>query len=192
PHRRRAPRGRPLWPAGALPPPPTSAGTPGACDPRRAGGIGAGDAGAHERTGIAAAPVRRRRVSTSPSPSRKDPTVASDRRLLVLDGDLTGSQCVAGIDVAFDDDSALPVGVLTEPGSTCFVLTITRALDDDAAVAMTRRILRGVFVGVVPARGLCVVSRSASSLRGHLIALPFVLSEELAVHVIEVDAITLC
>jgi len=118
--------------------------------------------------------------------------VASDRRLLVLDDDPTGSQCVAGIDVAFDDDPALPVGVLTEPGSTCFVLTNTRALDEDEAVAMNRRILRGVLDGGVPARGLHVVSRSDSTLRGHVIAEPLALAEELADHDIEVDAIILC
>ena len=118
--------------------------------------------------------------------------MASDRRLLVLDDDPTGSQCVAGIDVAFDDDPALPVGVLTEPGSTCFVLTNTRALDEDEAVAMNRRILRGVLDGGVPARGLHVVSRSDSTLRGHVIAEPLALAEELADHDIEVDAIILC
>ncbi|WP_262425090.1 four-carbon acid sugar kinase family protein [Brachybacterium sp. Z12] len=68
-------------------------------------------------------------------------TVAPSRRLLVLDDDPTGSQCVAGIDVAFDDDPSIPVEVLSTPGSACFVLTNTRALDEDAAVAMNRRIV---------------------------------------------------
>ena len=52
------------------------------------------------------------------------------RRLLILDDDPTGSQCVAGIDVAFDLDPAIPVGALAAPGSACFVLTNTRALDE--------------------------------------------------------------
>jgi len=118
--------------------------------------------------------------------------VASDRRLLVLDDDPTGSQCVAGIDVAFDDDPAIPIGVLSEPGSTCFVLTNTRALDEDDAAAMNRRIVGGVLDGGIPARGLHVVSRSDSTLRGHVIAEPVAIAEELAAHGVDVDAIILC
>src|SRR5690625_7539054 len=57
---------------------------------------------------------------------------------------------------------------------------------------MNRRILRGVLDGGVPARGLHVVSRSDSTLRGHVIAEPLALAEELADHDIEVDAIILC
>ena len=118
--------------------------------------------------------------------------MASDRRLLVLDDDPTGSQCVAGIDVAFDDDPAIPIGVLSEPGSTCFVLTNTRALDEDDAAAMNRRIVGGVLDGGIPARGLHVVSRSDSTLRGHVIAEPVAIAEELAAHGVDVDAIILC
>src|SRR5699024_11494485 len=67
-------------------------------------------------------------------PRKKVPvTVTAARRLLVLDDDPTGSQCVAGIPVAFDEDPEIPVAVLSEPGSACFVLTNTRALDEGAA-----------------------------------------------------------
>ena len=96
--------------------------------------------------------------------------LAQRPRLLILDDDPTGSQCVAGIDVAFDLDPAIPVGVLEQPGSACFVLTNTRALDEQAAVALNRRVLAGVLDGGVPASGLHVVSRSDSTLRGHVIA----------------------
>jgi uncharacterized protein YgbK (DUF1537 family) len=115
-----------------------------------------------------------------------------DRRLLVLDDDPTGSQCVAGIDVAFDLDPAIPVGVLSEPGAACFVLTNTRALDEAEAVALNRRVLAGVLEGGVPAQGLHVVSRSDSTLRGHVIAEPLAIADELGVRGIDVDAIVLC
>ena len=119
-------------------------------------------------------------------------TSPSDRRLLILDDDPTGSQCVAGIDVAFDLDPAIPVGVLEQPGSACFVLTNTRALDEQEAVALNRRVLAGVLDGGVPASGLHVVSRSDSTLRGHVIAEPVAIADELAARGIDVDAFVLC
>ncbi|WP_010551944.1 four-carbon acid sugar kinase family protein [Brachybacterium paraconglomeratum] len=119
-------------------------------------------------------------------------TAPTDRRLLILDDDPTGSQCVAGIDVAFDLDPAIPVGVLEQPGSACFVLTNTRALDEQEAVALNRRVLAGVLDGGVPAAGLHVVSRSDSTLRGHVIAEPVAIADELAARGIDVDAFVLC
>lgn len=114
---------------------------------------------------------------------------ASTRRLLVLDDDPTGSQCVARVDVAFDLDAAIPAGVLAEPGSTCFVLTNTRALDEDQAVTLNRRILAGFLADSTVREGLHVVSRSDSTLRGHVIAEPGAIADELAEAGIEVDAI---
>lgn len=119
-------------------------------------------------------------------------TVPAARRLLILDDDPTGSQCVAGIDVAFDEDPAIPVQVLAAPGSACFVLTNTRALGEAAATEMNRRIVGGVLDGGIPASGLHVVSRSDSTLRGHVIAEPVAIADELAAHGVEVDAFVLC
>ncbi|MDN5653561.1 MAG: hypothetical protein L0G46_00520 [Kocuria sp.] len=64
-------------------------------------------------------------------------------RLSIFDDDPTGSQCVAGIDVAFADDPLIPVAALAEPDSACFVLTNGRALDEDRAIAVNRRLVRG-------------------------------------------------
>ncbi|WP_114853104.1 four-carbon acid sugar kinase family protein [Brachybacterium sp. YJGR34] len=113
------------------------------------------------------------------------------RRLLVLDDDPTGSQCVAHVDVALDLDPAIPRGVLAEPGSTCFVLTNTRALDEAEAVALNRRVLAGVLADPAVRDGLHVVSRSDSTLRGHVVAEPTAIADELAAHGIDVDAILL-
>lgn len=112
-------------------------------------------------------------------------------RLLVLDDDPTGSQCVAGVDIALDTDPAVAAAVLEAPGSTCFVLTNTRALEEPQAVALNRRVLSGVLADPVARQGLHVVSRSDSTLRGHVIAEPVALCEELAAHGIAVDAILL-
>ena len=98
------------------------------------------------------------------------------RRLLVLDDDPTGSQCVAGVEVAFDTDPGIPSTVLEKPGSTCFVLTNARALDESRAVEMNRDIVSAVFSNVEDTSGFHVVSRSDSTLRGHVIAEPNALS----------------
>src|SRR5699024_3417548 len=123
-------------------------------------------------------------------------TAPSDRRLLILDNDPTGSQCVAGIDAAFDTDPALLAQTLAAatpapPASAAFVLTTTRALDEAEAVALNRRILAGVLEAGIPAQGLHVVSRSDSTLRGHVIAEPTAIADELAAHGIEDDAFVL-
>lgn len=121
--------------------------------------------------------------------------MTSDRRLLVLDDDPTGSQCVAGVEVAFDTDPAVAAQVLAEVGSTCFVLTNSRALDEVDAVALNRRIVGGV-VDLLADRGalagLHVVSRSDSTLRGHVVAEPTAVADSLAEHGIEVDAFVFC
>jgi len=118
--------------------------------------------------------------------------LTSPRRLLVLDDDPTGSQSVAGIDVALTNDPAVPVASLAEPGSTCFVLTNSRALDELSAVDLNKQILAGVLEAGIEAEGLHVVSRSDSTLRGHVLAEPYALAEVLAEHGQLVDAMIFC
>lgn len=118
--------------------------------------------------------------------------MSTDRRLLVLDDDPTGSQCVAGVDVVLDADPAVAAGALADPGSTCFVLTNTRALDEVDAVALNREVLAGVLAAGIDPSGLHVVSRSDSTLRGHVIAEPNALADVLAEHGRAVDAFLLC
>ncbi|MEE1618631.1 four-carbon acid sugar kinase family protein [Brachybacterium sp. J153] len=115
------------------------------------------------------------------------------RRLLVLDDDPTGSQCVAGVDVVLDLDTDRAAHVLTAPGATCFVLTNSRALDEAEAVALTRRVVGGVLDALGPEAaadgGLHIVSRSDSTLRGHVLAEPRAIAAELAARGRAVDAI---
>lgn len=119
-------------------------------------------------------------------------TSTSPRRLLVLDDDPTGSQCVAGVGIVLEPDPATAAAALQAPGSTCFVLTNTRALDEEDAVALNRRILDGVLEGGVDPRGLHVVSRSDSTLRGHVLAEPNALADVLAARGVDVDGFLLC
>ncbi|RUQ22690.1 four-carbon acid sugar kinase family protein [Kocuria sp. HSID16901] len=119
--------------------------------------------------------------------------LTSPRRLLVLDDDPTGSQCVHDVPVAFEQDPELLNNALSSPGSTCFTLTNTRALDEDDAVALNRstlsRFLQAASGQETP---LHVVSRSDSTLRGHVIAEPNALADVLAEHDIAVDAFLFC
>jgi uncharacterized protein YgbK (DUF1537 family) len=93
------------------------------------------------------------------------------RRIAVLDDDPTGSQTVHGVDVVtvFEPDE-LAAG-LSAAGSTCFILTNTRSLPEADAVELNTRIGRMLFE--LAARldaPFGVVSRSDSTLRGHVIA----------------------
>jgi uncharacterized protein YgbK (DUF1537 family) len=93
------------------------------------------------------------------------------RRIAVLDDDPTGSQTVhdVGVVTVFEPDE-LAAG-LSAPGSTCFILTNTRSLPEADAVELNTRIGRMLFE--LAARldaPIDVVSRSDSTLRGHVIA----------------------
>ena len=117
---------------------------------------------------------------------------APSRRLLVLDDDPTGSQCVSSVEVAFDTDPSIPAEVLQDRGSTCFVLTNSRALDEDTAVEINRTMVGSVVERLEDCRGLHVVSRSDSTLRGHVIAEPNAIANALSEHSIEVDGFLFC
>ena len=89
----------------------------------------------------------------------------------MLDDDPTGSQTVHGVDVAtvFEPDE-LAAG-LAEAGSTCFILTNTRSLPEADAVELNTRIGRMLFeLADRLDAPIDVVSRSDSTLRGHVIA----------------------
>jgi uncharacterized protein YgbK (DUF1537 family) len=106
---------------------------------------------------------------------------ASGRRLLVLDDDPTGSQSVHGVEIVMMRETHPAEGDLEEleeiaralqdPGSTCFVLTNSRSLPEADAAAISFHFgrvaieLERRFAGPVS-----VVSRSDSTLRGHLLA----------------------
>ena len=88
---------------------------------------------------------------------------AAGRRIAVLDDDPTGSQAVHDVAIvtALDDDE------LTVTGDTTFFLTNTRSLDEADAVALTERVARTLLERDPE---LELVSRSDSTLRGHVVA----------------------
>jgi uncharacterized protein YgbK (DUF1537 family) len=92
--------------------------------------------------------------------------LTTGRRIVVLDDDPTGSQSVHGVAVVTEADSGEIAAALRAPGSTCFVLTNTRSLREADAVALNRRIARSLLRldGLIE-----IVSRSDSTLRGHVI-----------------------
>ncbi len=96
---------------------------------------------------------------------------ATGRRIAVLDDDPTGSQAVHDVNVVTVFEAGEYAAGLQAPGSTCFILTNTRSLPEDTAVELTSSIGRDLFT-LADSLGtpLDVVSRSDSTLRGHVVA----------------------
>ncbi|HWT25362.1 MAG TPA: four-carbon acid sugar kinase family protein [Solirubrobacteraceae bacterium] len=96
---------------------------------------------------------------------------AAGRRIAVLDDDPTGSQSVHRVAVVTVLDPAEYAAGLAEPGSTCFVLTNTRSLSEADAVRLNRDAGRALLELAERLGGpVELVSRSDSTLRGHVIA----------------------
>ena len=96
---------------------------------------------------------------------------AAGRRIAALDDDPTGSQTVHDVSVVTVFEDAEYAAGLAEPGSTCFVLTNTRSLPEDAAVELTTGVAGSLFtLGQTLGAPVEVVSRSDSTLRGHVLA----------------------
>jgi uncharacterized protein YgbK (DUF1537 family) len=93
------------------------------------------------------------------------------RRIAVLDDDPTGSQTVHGVDVVTVFESDEIAAALSEASSTCFFLTNTRSLSEADAVELNTRIGRMLFdLAARLDAPIDMVSRSDSTLRGHVIA----------------------
>jgi uncharacterized protein YgbK (DUF1537 family) len=93
------------------------------------------------------------------------------RRIAVLDDDPTGSQSVHDVAIVTVMEAAEYEAGLAEPGSTCFVLTNSRSLSEADAIALSRTVGRSLFeLGARLGVPIEVVSRSDSTLRGHVVA----------------------
>jgi len=97
---------------------------------------------------------------------------AADAMLVgVLDDDPTGSQTVQGVQVVTVAEETAFEAAFSDPVGTCFVLTNTRSLGQTAAVELTKRAAQGLFAAADKSGGrIQIVSRSDSTLRGHVIA----------------------
>jgi uncharacterized protein YgbK (DUF1537 family) len=97
---------------------------------------------------------------------------AADGLLLgVLDDDPTGSQAVHDVQVVTAADETAYAAALDSPAATCFVLTNSRSLEEPAAAALNQQAAHGLLA-LAAHRGarIQLVSRSDSTLRGHLLA----------------------
>src|SRR6201992_3803378 len=91
----------------------------------------------------------------------------------VLDDDPTGSQAVHDVQVVTVPDEDAYGAAFAGAAGTCFVLTNTRSLDEADAVALNERVARGLLAAgarLAPPGRVEVVSRSDSTLRGHVMA----------------------
>jgi uncharacterized protein YgbK (DUF1537 family) len=97
---------------------------------------------------------------------------AADGLLLgILDDDPTGSQAVHDVQVVTVLDESSYDAALSGPAAACFVLTNTRSLDRSAAVQLNMRAARGLMaVAARRGRRMQLISRSDSTLRGHVMA----------------------
>lgn len=92
-------------------------------------------------------------------------------RTVALDDDPTGSQSVHDVSVVTALEAAEYAAALAEPTSTCFILTNTRSLDEADAVRLNRTVAHDLFrLEQQLGAPLDIVSRSDSTLRGHVIA----------------------
>ena len=97
---------------------------------------------------------------------------AADGLLLgVLDDDPTGLQSVHGVQLVTVLEEEAYRAALAGPAATCFVLTNTRSMEEPAAAEINVLAARGLL-SVAGRRGarLQLVSRSDSTLRGHVMA----------------------
>jgi uncharacterized protein YgbK (DUF1537 family) len=88
---------------------------------------------------------------------------AAGRRIAVLDDDPTGSQTVHGVAIV----TALDEDALELSGATTFFLTNTRSLPEAEAVELTERVARKLLEQDADVE---LISRSDSTLRGHVVA----------------------
>jgi uncharacterized protein YgbK (DUF1537 family) len=113
-------------------------------------------------------------------------TIASGRKVIVLDDDPTGTQTVHSLPVLTEWTSQVLAAAWDEAETTFYVLTNSRRHPPDVAAALSRQIARNV-AQVARQRGVepVVVSRSDSTLRGHfpgeVTALADALEEELGI-----------
>lgn len=115
---------------------------------------------------------------------------SSGRKLVVLDDDPTGTQTVHGVPVLTTWSVEDLTWALTQPSSTFYVLTNSRSIPEDEAVAMNREIAFNLSAAAeTTGAEFVVASRSDSTLRGHHPAETDALGESLGVRF---DGVILC
>ena len=109
-------------------------------------------------------------VDLADAPARvRAARAVNGRRTVALDDDPTGSQSVHGVQVVLTLEAGSYAAALEESGSTAFVLTNTRSLDEADARELTATVARDLLaLGDRLGAPVDLVSRSDSTLRGHV------------------------
>jgi len=93
--------------------------------------------------------------------------VVSGRRVVVLDDDPTGVQSVHGVPVLTTWAVEDLRWALEQTSPTFYILTNSRSLAEEEAIALNQEIARNLSEAAAPGTDFDVVSRSDSTLRGH-------------------------
>lgn len=115
--------------------------------------------------------------------------LASEKTLIVLDDDPTGTQTCYDVMVLTAWNISLLVEELKKKPSILFILTNSRSVSTETAVSMAQEIGRNLIIAQQKSgRKIAVISRSDSTLRGHfpdeVDALAYALGQSLAVRML--------
>lgn len=123
----------------------------------------------------------------------RDSVLADGRRVIVLDDDPTGTQTVHDVPVLTTWSYSEMRWALEQPNPIVYVLTNSRAFEEDEAVFLNRQIGERLLRAAADSgTGFVLTSRSDSTLRGHFAAEPHVLSRVLDSGGEKVDGIVVC
>lgn len=118
---------------------------------------------------------------------------ATRTRIVALDDDPTGSQVVHDVPVATRWDAADLRALLDQGADLSFVLTNSRAMEREQAIADTRQIAERILdLALSDGDRVEFVSRSDSTLRGHFPAETDALTEVLRARDLAPDVLLLC
>ena len=116
----------------------------------------------------------------------------SGRRVVVLDDDPTGVQSVHGVPVLTTWAVEDLRWALEQTSPTFYILTNSRSLAEEEAIALNREISRNLSEAAEPTTDFDVVSRSDSTLRGHFPAETDALAGALGEGGREPDGLIIC
>ncbi len=113
-------------------------------------------------------------------PENRERALASNRTIVVLDDDPTGTQTVFDVPVITDWPGDHLVDAFREKLPLVYVLTNSRGFPADEAERINREVARAILIAMgETGRDFAVISRSDSTLRGHFPLETDTLAEEL-------------
>ena len=102
-------------------------------------------------------------------------------KIVVLDDDPTGGQAVHDVDEVLSGELGALTTAFRKPEPVVFVLTNSRSMSSEKAIAVNRRVIRNLKrASEDTGRDFTIISRSDSTLRGHFPAETDAMQLELA------------